>query len=194
VGGTAVSPDGATLAVFHRAERVWTGQSYSGELFQHMTNTTPISHETVMLLDRLTGSVRAQWGAYRNRSRRPSAVLSSRLVRLETLGSDDDCALHRASGRDLFSMPHGLTIDSEGHLWLTVRSIHTHVPSVTFCRLSRSSVFRSCGFAHRDICTGLRPASGVQVHHGWRTVARPCVPALALTMGLWALALPGRSP
>lgn len=66
VGGTAVSPDGATLAVFHRAERLWTDQSYSGDLFQHMTNTTSISHETVMLVDRLTGSVTAQWGACRN--------------------------------------------------------------------------------------------------------------------------------
>ena len=102
MGGTAVSPDGATLAVFHRAERVWTEQSYSGELFQHMTNTTSISHDTVMLVDRLTGSVTAQWGACGKRKTDANYLLSSSLVssalKLWALIRRLRVALHRAQG------------------------------------------------------------------------------------------------
>jgi hypothetical protein len=71
-----VSPDGLTLAVFHRAERLWTESSYTAEswtrsmvLWPHMANRTSISHDTVMLVDRLTGAVTAEWGARRLRSR-----------------------------------------------------------------------------------------------------------------------------
>lgn len=58
-----VTPGGETLVVFHRATRHWTGQSFRGSKMEFVTHDGPIADNTVMLIDRSLGAVKAEWGA-----------------------------------------------------------------------------------------------------------------------------------
>ena len=55
VAGVAKGLNG-TVWVFHRAERVWEGSSFSGPNLEHVTHKEPIKGSTVYQLDQDTGT------------------------------------------------------------------------------------------------------------------------------------------
>ena len=87
VAGLDFAPDGRSLWLFQRGERVWDGSSYD-ESANTMRNSTPIDAACVLRVDAGTGAELARFGARR------------------------------------FSMPHGLTVDADGNVWVTDTGLH----------------------------------------------------------------------
>jgi len=87
VSGLDFAPDGRSLWLFHRGDRVWDGSTYD-EASNRMRSTARIAAAAVRQVDAGSGATLAAFGA------------------------------------DTFSMPHGLSTDAWGNVWVTDVGLH----------------------------------------------------------------------
>jgi peptidylamidoglycolate lyase len=87
VGGVAFDPNG-DLAVFHRADRTWSWNSFNGNNFNTQIYPNPIQGNVITHITPDTYDEVHSWG------------------------------------KNLFYLPHGLTVDHEGNFWLTDVALH----------------------------------------------------------------------
>uniref|UniRef100_A0A1A9X3N3 peptidylamidoglycolate lyase n=1 Tax=Glossina brevipalpis TaxID=37001 RepID=A0A1A9X3N3_9MUSC len=76
------------VVLFHRADHVWTQDTFDLTNSYREIDKGPIRNNTVLALDRQTGKLVYEWG------------------------------------KDLFYMPHGLSIDQEDNVWVTDVALH----------------------------------------------------------------------
>ncbi|XP_072039016.1 peptidyl-glycine alpha-amidating monooxygenase B-like [Amphiura filiformis] len=99
VAGVAVDAKG-NVHVFHRAERAWNIESFDANNRYAQADDGPIANNTILAFNKDTGKIEHQWGG-----------------KVESVTECATCF-------NGFYMPHGLSIDHEGNIWLTDVALH----------------------------------------------------------------------